>query len=106
MNPERVEKLKNYSKNNPDDPFPKYALAMEYLGQNNELVTDLFTELLEDHPDYLPTYYHAAIHFSELGEIEIAKELFTKGIELSKDDAKTKRELENAYQNFLFENDL
>lgn len=106
MNEERVDQLKKFLSESPDDPFVKYALALEYIESNPDKSLLLFRDLLLNHSDYLPTYYHAADLLVELAEYDEAKEVFEKGIELSKKkkDQKTLAELQNAYQNFLFEN--
>ena len=66
-----------------------------------------FTELLENHPEYLPTYYHAAYFMIDQGDLNSAKNTFQKGIELAKEqnDQKAVQELQNALQNLLFEMD-
>lgn len=107
MNHERVKQLEEFIKENPNDPFLKYALALEHIESNNALAISIFRQLLSDHPDYLPSYFHAAQLLTELEENDEAKEVFEKGIELSKvkKDQKTLAELQNAYQNFLFDLD-
>lgn len=106
MNSERVKMLVNSLKEDPNDPFTKYALALEYLDQNDQYASQLFTELLNDNPEYIPTYYQAAHLFVKLGEDEQAETVFKKGISLTLGkDPKTYHELQNAYQNFLFERD-
>ncbi len=103
MNPERASQLRKLLENDPNDPFLKYALALEYVDHNTEYSFRLFTELIKDHPDYAPTYYHAANLFTDLGYMDLAKDTFEKGIEITKDDPKANQELRSAYQNFLFE---
>lgn len=107
MNEERIAQLKEFLRESPDDAFIKYALALEYVKANNPLAEEVFEELLSNHPYYLPTYYHAADYFVENEMIEKAKTSFEKGIELAtrQNDQKAKAELQNAYQNFLFEID-
>ncbi|MFZ9045418.1 MAG: tetratricopeptide repeat protein [Cyclobacteriaceae bacterium] len=107
MQAKRIEQLKNFQKEDPSDPFPKYALALEYLAHQPEKSKALFEELLEKHPHYSATYYHAADFFYRIDEIEKARAVYSKGIEILKstDDTKALRELQNAYQNFQFEVD-
>lgn len=107
MNDSRISQLKKFIQDSPDDPFVKYALALEYVKANNEEASGLFDELLSSHPNYLPAYYHAADYYAETEQTEKAKEAYEKGIELSKktNDLKAQAELQNAYQNFLFEID-
>ncbi len=103
MNEERIGKLENLLKIDPEDTFTKYALALEYQKQNKTLALGLFEELLEESPDYIPTYYQAAHLYIDLGEAQKAEQTFKTGIEKSKSDLKTNAELRNAYQNFLLE---
>ena len=104
----RIEMLKIFAEQEPDNPFNWYALALEYQNNNAENAKFFFNKLLSEHNVYLPTYFHAAIFFSDLGEIQKAKDIYENGIKLAEiqKDEKTLKELKNSYQNFLFENDL
>ncbi len=108
MKEQRISMLEKYIQDNPQDPFPLYALALEYVEREVEKSIELFNKTLHQFPGYLPTYYHAAALFAELGEIEKAKALYEKGIELASNqkEHKTLNELRSAFQNFCFENDL
>ena len=106
MRADRIQLLKSFIQEEPNDPFNKYALGMEYISDN--LLEDgelFFSELLEKHPDYLPTYYQAAHLYWQLNETSKAESIFTTGIELAEkqQDLKAISELKSAYQNFLFE---
>ncbi|MCG8474457.1 MAG: tetratricopeptide repeat protein [Cytophagales bacterium] len=105
MNASRIEQLKKFLKNDPQDPFPLYALALEYQKFDKKEAKKYFKNLLESHPEYTPAYYHAAHLWIELNEISQAKGCFEKGIEVAErnQDSLALRELKNAYQNFLFE---
>ncbi|MBS9525078.1 tetratricopeptide repeat protein [Litoribacter ruber] len=104
----RIEQLLDFAKEEPDNPFNFYALALEYQNTNTEKGVHYFNLLLEKFPEYLPTYYHAGLFFEKKNELEKAKSIFEQGISLAKakNDNHAQRELQNAYQNFLFENDL
>ncbi|MBV6644571.1 MAG: tetratricopeptide repeat protein [Cyclobacteriaceae bacterium] len=105
MNTERVQQLQKFIETDPHDPFAKYALALEYLSENPENSRTLFEELLTIHPDYTATYYHAANLYASLGLREQAEQTFSKGIALTQSNGEhhANRELRNAYQNFLFD---
>lgn len=105
MNTERIEQLKRFLAETPKDPFLLYALALEYTTDQPQEAKAYFEKLLEDHPDYLGTYYHAAALYEALSEPSLAKQTYEKGIALAKKQLETKalQELQNAYQNFLFE---
>jgi tetratricopeptide (TPR) repeat protein len=104
----RIEMLKSFAEQEPDNPFNWYALALEYQNSDPDDAAFFYNKLLTEYMVYLPTYFHAAAFFSELGEIQKSKEIYERGIRLAEDqkDEKTLKELKNSYQNFLFENDL
>ncbi len=54
----RIEMLRRYLQEDPEDSFIRYALAME-LANINKLgeSEDLFKELLIKDPEYIATYY-------------------------------------------------
>lgn len=101
----RINMLKKYLEENPDDPFNIYALALEYLDLDVKISKSYFDKLLKNHPDYLPTYYHAANLYLELDNFEEAKKLYNKGILLAEKqgDINTLNELQNALNTLLFE---
>lgn len=104
----RIEALKSYAEQEPENPFNWYALALEYRVQNPEQALFYFNKLLNEFKVYLPTYFHAASLHSEMNLIEKAQKIYEDGISLAKEqkDNHALRELQNSYQNFLIENDL
>ena len=101
----RLETLLQFYDEDPSDPFNVYAVALEYLKRDPVKAGDFFNILLQQHPDYLPTYYHAAKLFADLNDRTKAIEVFEKGISLArtKNDNKAMRELQSAYNEFTFE---
>lgn len=99
MNSARIDKLLSILAETPNDPFVLYALALEYKSTNPKEALRFFNKLLEDHPDYLPAYYQAALFNEASGQKEAALHLYKKGIELAKNqnDQGTLRELSAAY---------
>jgi tetratricopeptide (TPR) repeat protein len=97
MNSERIKILEQWIEEDPNDPFNKYGLAMELIQHQPERATELFDELLTEHPDYLPTYYIAAQFFSQSNPSK-AIEILEVGIELAKkqNNEKAKKEMESA----------
>jgi tetratricopeptide (TPR) repeat protein len=104
----RIEQLIEFSKEEPDNPFNFYALALEYQNTNGQKAAEYYDKLLNEFDHYLPTYYHAGLFFADQGDTSKSKRIYEKGISLAKakNDAHALRELQNAYQNFLFDNDL
>jgi Tfp pilus assembly protein PilF len=107
-NLDRLQLLRDFIKEEPENPFNFYALALELREKDHEEASELFDYVLVNHPDYLPVYFPSAHYFAELNALQKARETFEKGIHLaqSKNEEKALKELKNAFQNFLFENDL
>ena len=105
MNTERIKKLEEFIKEDPLDPFPKYALAIEHLQENKKKSLELFEELLKNHPEYIGTYYHAAGLYAELEDRNRAEEIYKKGIDQAAKlgESHALKELQSAYLNFQFE---
>ena len=101
----RLEILRQFVIDEPQDAFNHYALATELLktGKNESKV--IFEYLVQHHANYLPTYYHLGALYVELGEINAAEQTYLQGIELAKKlkNEKTLKELKGAYQMFLDE---
>jgi len=107
-NLERIELLKEYCKEEPENPFNFYALALEYRESDKLAAAELFEFVLSTFPNYLPVYFPAAHFFYEEDDLQKAKQVFESGLALAHvlQDEKAKKELANAYQNFLFETDM
>lgn len=102
MNQDRIQQLLQFVQEEPGELFNVYALGMEYLAENPAQAQHYFERLLTDHPQYLPTYYHAAQLYADLGNRPKAAELYDFGLMLAKQqgDQKTFDELNRAYRNF------
>ncbi|RYC69917.1 MULTISPECIES: enzyme of heme biosynthesis [Spirosoma] len=102
MNNERIQQLIRFVQEEPGEPFNVYALAMEYMNSQPEQARTYLDQLLSDHPDYLPTYYHAAALYAELDERDKAAGLYEKGIRLAEvqNNQKALQELQRARQAF------
>ena len=101
---EKIEKLKSFLRDSPDDPFLKHALALEYIKSGNETVArDLFLEILTGDPAYIGSYYHLARLLERMGETENAKTWFEKGMEASQKagDGHSYQELRAAYEDLI-----
>ncbi len=115
---ERLKQLLEFSEKEPNDPFLIYALATEYLKIDAQKALNYFENLLQNHSDYIPTYYHAAALYASLEEYKKANEVYLKGIEMcekviqdsknqnqeiDKVTLKSFQELKSAYELFLME---
>ena len=107
MNSERLKQLFNFLEKDPEDSFTIYAIALEYLKENPGKAREYLDILLEKHPDYLPTYYQAGLVYKSMDNNEKAIAIFEKGIALAQktNNHMTKRELQNALNELLFEED-
>lgn len=95
----RISKLEEMVVKLPNDPFPNYALGLEYMSEEAcEKAMSFFEKLITQHPDYLPTYYQMGLALEKLNEPKRAREIYRQGIALAKTtkDFKTKAELEEA----------
>jgi Tfp pilus assembly protein PilF len=96
---DRMEILKNMVAQNPTDAFARYGLAMENVNQGNlEGAVEQFQQLLQHNPTYAAGYFHCGQTFEKLGKTEDARQIYTKGIEVTTQtgDAHTKSELQSA----------
>ena len=107
MHAERISQLEKFLEDDPNDPFLLYALATEYVKEAPQTALIYFEQLLLEHPDYVPTYYHAAALYSELDLQDKAEQTYKKGIQKAEKagEAHALRELKTAYTNWQFEQD-
>jgi len=95
----RIDALLAFIKQSPADPFPRYALALEYKnGGRLEEARATFAELMASSPDYTPTYLHAGGVMVALGRATEAREIYNQGIAacVRRGDAHARGELEGA----------
>lgn len=100
MNTARLDKLKQFTEEEPDDPFNWYALAMEYLKFDRSRALEILNELIRNHPSYLPTYYQAGLLQAAHGNPDEARRILEHGWTLAQkqQDGKTARELRAAIE--------
>ena len=85
MEMNRLEKLLEFIKNEPNDEFLKYALATEYLRLNDsEKALSYYEDLVNNHPNYTGTYYHLGKLYEVLNRKEDAIAIYEKGMEITK----------------------
>ncbi len=101
----RLEILRQFVAEEPQEPFNHYALATELLKTDKTESRGIFEYLIENYADYLATYYHLGALYIELGQHELAQKTYIAGIELANKigNDKTLKELKGAYQMFLDE---
>ncbi|HEY0707934.1 MAG TPA: tetratricopeptide repeat protein [Polyangia bacterium] len=80
----RLAKLRAFAEARPQDPFPRYALALEHRNAGDHAeAARVFTALMADHPDYVPTYLHAGHALTAAGNPDEAKVVWRRGLEVA-----------------------
>ncbi len=101
---ERINRLKEFLADNPDDSFLNHALALEYikLGEEQE-ARSIFEQILQRDPSYTGSYYHLAKLLERIGEISLAIGCYEKGMEASTStgDRHAFNELRAAYEELV-----
>jgi len=96
---DRIATFKSFIARAPTDPFPRYGLAMELKG-SGELAEawTVFAELLDQFPDYVPTYLMAGGTLVALGRRDEARAVYQRGITAAgrRGDSHALSELESA----------
>ena len=79
----RRQFLEEIVQQQPGDTFARYGLAMELAKSEPDTAWTHFTYLLEHHPEYAATYYHAGAFLSKQGRLEEAHKVLTTGLEVT-----------------------
>jgi len=97
----RLQQLIEFLKESPGDAFLMYALATEYLklGHTDDALRR-FETLVEEHPDYVGTYYHLGKLYEALGRQAEAVAIYEKGMQAARNkrDMHALSELQGAYR--------
>ncbi len=95
----RIDALKGFLEENPNDSFSRYALAMEYikLGNPDRGISE-FNTVVERDPAYVATYYQLGKAYEREGRAEEALQTYKSGIEVAIEagDGHTRDELREA----------
>ncbi|MES2734007.1 MAG: tetratricopeptide repeat protein [Bacteroidota bacterium] len=107
MSNSRLHQLFEFLKQDPNDAFTLYAIAMEYSNTDTGKALEYYEQLLKEHHDYVATYYHAAKLYADLGRREEAESVFKEGLLIAKKKNKTHayNELQRAYRAFQDEDE-
>jgi len=95
----RIDALLGFIQQKPQDPFPRYALALEYKnGGRLDEARATFEALMTAHPDYTATYLHAGNTSLALGLRDEARAIYERGVDVCvrRGDAHARGELEGA----------
>jgi tetratricopeptide (TPR) repeat protein len=102
---ERINKIKEMLRENPQDSFLEHALALECIKLgNDEEAKRLFQNLLNREPGYIGSYYHLSKLLERIGETDEAVKWYEKGMQEAKraGDNHALSELRSAYEELTF----
>ena len=102
---DRIEKLQEFLRADPDDSFIQHALALEFVKAGNDVAAQqLFENILQREPEYIGSYYHLAKLLERNGNTELAIKWYQKGIEEARKAGETRayNELRSAYEELTF----
>jgi predicted Zn-dependent protease len=78
---DRIEMLTQLVAEHPDEPMPRYGLAMEYLTRGDfENAAAQFQALREKKPDYIAAYQQGAQALITAERLEEARIVLTEGV--------------------------
>ncbi len=84
MSTTRLELIAEMLEKNPNDTFLNYAAALEYRKDNDRpKAIRTFKRIIDNDPDYLPTYYQLGKLLEEIGKNKEAIIIYRKGHELA-----------------------
>src|SRR4029078_3927823 len=101
---DRIAKLKEFLRVNPDDSFIQHALALEYVKAGDDAAArKLFEYFLKENENYIGSYYHLEKLLERNGEKESAIKWYEKGMLKAKEvgDGHAYNELLAAYEAFV-----
>lgn len=85
MKGSRLESLLTLFANDPKDSFVKYGIALEYISvKDYPRAEEFFKLILSDDQFYIPAYMQYGQLKSVINQLDEARELFKKGIEIAK----------------------
>jgi len=102
---ERIEKLREFLKQSPNDSFVQHALALEYIKIGDDAEAQkLFENILEREPGYVGSYYHLAKLLERNNKTDAAIKWYEKGMEKAKvaGQERAYSELKSAYEELIF----
>lgn len=95
----KIKKLATYIRNNPDDSFSKFALALEFLKDDQlKKARILFEDIQQKDPKYDGVYYHLGKLYERNGQLEKALEIYKQGVQIAAENGQKRnvKELKEA----------
>lgn len=82
---DRINKLKEFLKESPQDSFLNHALALEYVKTGDDhSAKEIFEGILQREPGYVGSYYHLAKLLERKSDVEGAMTVYRHGIEAAR----------------------
>lgn len=98
---ERIEKIKAFLAQNPNDLFLNHALALECIkiGEDSQAL-DCFNQNKAFDPNYVATYFHLGKLLERIGTRDQALAIYEEGMRIAKEqkDQHAYNELQAAYE--------
>lgn len=101
----RIEKIKQYLQQIPNDNFLRHALALEYIKEGNDAgAQTLFEAILNESPNYIGSYYHLGKLLERNNKTQQAIEWYEKGLQAAKsvNDQHAYNELQAAHEDLVY----
>ncbi len=101
-----IKKLAAYIKANPNDSFSKFAMALEFLkDEEPQKACIFFEDIYKNDPGYLGVYYHLGKLYERLGRNDAAIKMYKEGVEVAANQQKkrTLKELKEALASLKIE---
>jgi len=96
---QRIQHIQEMLKNDPNDSFLNYALALEHakVGDINKAI-ELIEQLLSRDENYLGAYYQLGNYYEQVDKLQMAVTTYKKGISIAElqKNKKTAGELNEA----------
>ena len=102
---DRIAKLKEFLKANPDDSFVQHALALEHVKAGDDAeARKLFENILNKDENYIGSYYHLGKLLERSDEKESAIKWYELGMLKAKEngDMHAYNELQAAYEDLVY----
>lgn len=96
---DKMKTLAQNIKTDPDDSFSKFALALEFLKQDElPRAKMLFENVYNNDPDYVGVYYHLGKLYERMEQFSDAQKMYTEGIQIAEKqkEKRTVKELKEA----------
>ena len=81
---ERIHSLQQLIESDPKDPFPRYALAMEYVGVHDiERAINILEVLIATDHTYVAAYHQLGLLYHSIHNSAGAQAVYKKGIQIA-----------------------